>query len=274
LANAGGITTSGLSVEVGNSDNLGKGIIEIDDELLWVDSFTKSSSTLNIIPGFGRGYQNTNPTPHAQYSQVTISPTFPRVQIKKAINDTIKSVYPKLWAVDSTTFTFNSAVNTYSLPDDVQDILGVSYQELGATKEWKPVKKWTIDPMANVAAFNSRNSITINDGRIPAGRTVMVHYTMQPNTLSANAEDFTDITGLPDSVEDVIVLGATARLLTFVDPGRASLTSAEADLADSKIQVGTISNLSRYIYTLYQQRLKEESDKLIGKYPTRVHYSR
>jgi hypothetical protein len=274
VANTGGITTSTAAIQIGSSENLGKGIIEIDDELIWVDSFSKSTSTLNVIPGFGRGYQNTTATPHSQYSPVTIAPTFPRVQIKKAINDAINASYPKLWATATKTFSYSSVVNTYAIPDDAQYIIGVSYQEIGPTKEWKPVKGWTLDPMANVSAFNSGNTITIKDTRIPPGRTVQVTYIMKPNTLTGDSEDFTDVSGLPQSSEDVIILGAVARLLTFVDPGRATLTSAEADLADSKIPVGTITNSAKYIYALYQQRLQEESDKLLGKYPVRVHYTR
>ncbi len=81
---------------------MAKGIIEIDDELIWIDSFDKANNRLNVIPGFGRGYQGTAPAPHAQYAQVTLAPTFPRTAIKKAINDTINSFFPSLWAVSST----------------------------------------------------------------------------------------------------------------------------------------------------------------------------
>ena len=92
VANAGGLTTTSSSVTVGSADNLAKGIIEIDDELMWIDSFNKSTNVLNIIPGFGRGYGGTTAAPHAQYAQVTLAPTFPKITIKKAINDTIHSL--------------------------------------------------------------------------------------------------------------------------------------------------------------------------------------
>ncbi len=36
---------------------------------------------------------------------------------KKAINDTINSFYPKLWIINSYTFTFNASQVTYPLPD-------------------------------------------------------------------------------------------------------------------------------------------------------------
>ena len=114
VANPAGLTTTSTEITVGSSSNLAKGIIEVDDELMWIDSFDKASNILNVIPGFGRGYQGTTASPHAQYAPVTLSPTFPRSSIKKAINDTINSFYPKLWAVSFTTFTFNASQTTYT----------------------------------------------------------------------------------------------------------------------------------------------------------------
>ena len=128
VANPAGLTTTSSEITIGSASNLAKGIIEIDDELIWIDSFTKSNNTLNVIPGFGRGYQGTSPAPHSQYAQVTLAPTFPRTSIKRAINDTINSLYPSLWAVSSYTFTFNASVTTYALPDDVEDVLYISWQ--------------------------------------------------------------------------------------------------------------------------------------------------
>lgn len=273
LNNASGLTTTGTSIEIGSSSNLAKGIIEIDDELIWIDSFDKSSSTLNVIPGFGRGYSNTSPAPHARYSQVTLSPTFPRVIIKQAINDTINSVFPKLWSIQSTTFTFNPAVSTYALPDDAEDVLAVTWETVGPTKEWLPVKRWRMDGMANATAFNSNSTVTLYDGITP-GRTVQVWYTSQPSTLDSSTEDFADITGLPETCRDVIVLGASYRLLSYLDAGRINLTSAEADTADSKLPSTAGVSASKYLFALYNQRLQDESSKLYGRYPTKIHYTR
>lgn len=268
-----GITASSTSLTVATGDNFAKGIIEIDEELIWIDSYNKTSATLTVAPGFGRGYQGTTAAPHSANAQVTLSPSFPKVTIKQAINDTIASVYPKLWGVSSYTFTYNSSVTTYALPDDVQDVLSVSWETTGPSKEWLPVKRWRVDPMANVASFNSTNSLSLYDP-ITSGRTVLVWYTNEPNTLTSNSQDFANVTGLPSSTKDVIVLGAAARLLSFLDAGRINVTSAEADLADSKIPATTGTSVSRYVYALYQQRLNEEADKLQGKYPTRIHYNR
>jgi hypothetical protein len=267
------ITSVSTNMIVGSSSNLAKGTIEIDDELIWIDNFTAASNTLNVAPGFGRGYQGSTPTSHAQYSQVTLSPSFPRISIKKAINDTINSLYPRLWAVDSYTFTFNASQTTYALPDDLEQILFISWQTTGSSKEWLPVNRWRADGMANLATFNSTNTINIYEN-IQPGRTVQVYYTTTPDTLDNNSDDFADVTGLPASSQDVVTLGAAYKLLSFVDSGRISLTSAESDLADSKIPSGAGANNSRYIYALYQQRLNEEALKLQDKFPIRLHYTK
>lgn len=271
LTNA--ITSAQTQIQVGSQSNLAKGIIEIDDELLWIDSFDKATNTLNSIPGFGRGYQNTTAAPHAQYAQVTLAPSFPRVFIKKAINDTINSFYPQLWAVSSTTFTFNASQVTYPLPDDAETILFVSWQTTGSSQEWLPVNRWRADGMANIATFNTTNTINIYEN-IQPGRTVQVYYTTEANTLDASTDDFEDVTGLPGSCQDVVVYGASYRLLAFLDAGRINLTSAEADLADSKIPSTAGAGASRYMFALYQQRLNEEALKLADKFPVRVHYLR
>jgi len=141
LTNPNGITATDLNVVIGNSENLAKGVIEIDDELIWINTFDKTNLTLNVIPGFGRGYNGTTPSPHAVNSQVTLTPTFPKINVKKAINDTINSFYPKLFAVSSVTFTFNAAQVAYPLPDDARDVLFVSWQTVGPSKEWLPVNQ-------------------------------------------------------------------------------------------------------------------------------------
>lgn len=273
LANTGGITATDLTVQIGSADNLAKGIIEIDDELIWINSFDRTNLTLNVIPGFGRGYQGTTPSPHAQNAQVTMTPTFPRVTIKQAINDTINSFYPKLFAVQSTTFTFNAAQVAYPLPDDARDVLFVSWQTVGPSREWLPVNKWRIDRMANVAAFDTTKTVNIYDKIMP-GRTVQVYYSTIPNTLTNANDDYAVVSGLPESTRDVVTLGAAYRLLSYLDTGRINLTSAEADLADTKLPSTAGASASKYVFALFQQRLAEETTKLQDRFPIRVHYTR
>ena len=273
LANSSGITATDLSIQIGSADNLAKGIVQIDNELIWVNSFDRQNLTLQVAPGFGRGYMGTTPSPHAANAQVILTPTFPVTMIQQALNDTINSLYPKLFGVSITTFPYNAAQIAYPLPDDARDVLYVSWQTPGPSKEWLPTNRWRIDRMANVAAFNTTKTLNIYDKVVP-GRTVQVYYSIIPNNLTNTNDDFATVTGLPESSRDVITLGAAYRLLSYIDTGRINLSSAEADLADTKLPSTAGASASKYIFALYQQRLAEESVKLQDRFPIRVHYTK
>lgn len=273
LANAGGISATELSIKIGSADNLAKGIVQIDNELIWVNSFDRQNLTLQVIPGFGRGYMGTTPSPHAENARVILTPTFPVTMIQQALNDTINSLYPKLFGVAITTFPFNAAQIAYPLPDDARDVLYVSWQTPGPSKEWLPTNRWRIDRMANVSAFNTTKTLNIYDKVVP-GRTVQVYYSIIPNNLTNTGDNFATVTGLPESSRDVVTLGAAYRLLSYIDTGRLNLSSAEADLADTKLPSSAGATASKYIFALYQQRLAEESIKLQDRFPIRVHYTK
>ena len=196
LANPGGINSTDRSIIIGSADNLAKGIIEIDNEMMWIDSFNVANNTLNVIPGFGRGYNGTTPSPHAENSQITLTPTFPRTVVEQAINDTINSFYPKLFSTQSTVFTFNAAQVAYPLPSQARDALFISWQTVGPSREWLPVNRWRMDRMANVAAFDTTATVNIYEKIMP-GRNVQVWYSAIPNTLTNANDNFTDVTGLP-----------------------------------------------------------------------------
>jgi hypothetical protein len=149
----------------------------------------------------------------------------------------------------------------------------MSWQTTGSSLEWLPINRWRADPMANIAAFNTTNTVNIYEN-IQPGRTVQVYYTTTPTTLDSNTDDYADVTGLPGSSVEVVILGACYKLLSYVDAGRINLSSAEADLNDTKIPSTAGVASSRYIYALYKARLEEEALKLQDKYPIRIHYTK
>jgi len=268
------LNATATTISVNSAQNISTGIIQIDDELIYVDSYDRVSGTLSVPP-YGRGYNGTSAATHQNGARVIISPTFPSVDVKDAINETILSTFPDLYTTGVHTFAFSSAKSTYALPEEVETVLGVSYQTTGPSKEWLPVRNYRVDPMANTDAFNSRNSLSLYSG-IEPGRTVQVFYTSAPTVMDANDDDFEIVTGLPISCKDVIILGASARLASFIDPGRLTFGSAEADqqsqIAGRSYGAGT--NASKYLLALYDKRLAEEARKLNDRNPIRVHFTR
>ena len=266
------ITTTSLVLKVASTDNIGKGIIEIDDEMMWVDSYDRQSNTITIAP-FGRGYNATTAAAHDVNAKITIAPTYPRQAIKRAINDTINSVYPKVFAVGSTPVSFLASRTTYPVPAEAIQILSMAWQSVGPTKEWLPIRQWRWDPIAYAPSFSTGKTVSIYDNVLP-GRTINIIYTHLPVNLVNNTDDFENISGLPASMRDVIIYGAAWRLSSYVDPSRNSITSPQADEIDSKRPYGTGANVTKQLQALYLQRLEEESLKQKLQFPTRVHYSR
>ena len=267
-------SSSPTILSLGSTENLGKGVVEIDEELLWVDSFDRIANTATVSP-YGRGYLGTTAATHTADTKVTISPTFPRYVIKKAINDTINAAGSTIFAVNATTFTFNAAQTTYDFDGlNIQNILSIMWQSVGPSLEWIPVRRWSWDSKADATAFGATaQTVTIGDYITP-GRTVKVVYSTDPVPFTTNAQDFSTQTGLPNSCKDVIVLGASYRLLTYLDPARASQVSPQADETDSKRPYGASQTATKQLYALYTQRLNEETQRQQTAYPIRVHYSR
>jgi hypothetical protein len=266
-------SSSPLVLQLASTNDVGKGIIEIGSELIWVDNVDRVSNTATVAP-YGRGYLGTTASTHGIDTKVTVSPIFPKYSIEKAINDTINAIGSAVFAVKQTTFTYNAAVTTYEFQDlNIENILTISWQDIGPTKEWIRVKRWDFDPFADVTTWGANSqTITIGD-LIIAGRTVKVMYATEPSVFTAPNQNFSTQTGLPESCKDVVVIGAAYRLLQYLDPARAAQYSPQADEIDANRPFGASNNAVRQLFALYTQRLNEERSKQQSQYPPRVHYS-
>lgn len=267
-------SSSPTILKLASTDNVGKGILEVGEELMFVTAFNRVSNTATVAP-YGRGYLGTTASTAAADTKVTIAPTFPRSVVKKAINDTIRAMGSALHSVKQTSFTYNAAVTTYEFDNlDIKNILTMSWQEVGPSKEWIRIRRWEFDSFADVGVWGSGSqTVTIGDYITP-GRTVKVVYLTDPEVLVNNSDVFASTTGLPDSAKDVVVFGASYRLLTYLDPARAAQTSPQADEIDSRRPFGASQQAARQLFALYTQRLAEEVSHQQESFPARVHYSR
>jgi hypothetical protein len=261
-----------LTASISDTTAISRGIVEIGSELVWVDSVDPLNKTITIAP-YGRGYRGTTASDHDNGDRVVSSPLFPRHLVKQALNQAIVAVYPDLWGIGRSTFTLNPAITTYQLPAGTTKVMQVSWQSIGPSREWLPVRRWRLDQNANTGAFLSGATLSVYDSITP-GRTVQVVYAKQPSALSADADDYVTVTGLPASTEDVVRLGAAYRMVPFFDSPHLSGMSAEADFAANNRPVGSASQLGRFLLQQYQVRLTEEARRLQDLFPIRSHYSR
>lgn len=264
----GGLNSVDLTFTVDDGTLINPGIVEIGDECIYVQSVASNVAT--IAPD-GRGWDGTTPAVHADNARVTSDPPYPTWRIESAINDVIVGTWPTLWGVASTTFTFNPAVSTYSLPADCERVLSVSTTVLGPSLDQHPIHKFSFESNSNTGEFATTNSITLHECPEP-GRTVTVTYAKAPAAI-ASGDDLTD-SGLRESAKRCVVYGAVAHLLSYVDAARALAGSAVNNEMSEATRIGSASQLSAQLTARYQMELGMEQSRLREAHPAIIRWGR
>ena len=266
------MTDTQLTMTVSDAAVLSKGLVEVGDELMWVENFDRSTNVATIAP-YGRGFRSTQKAPHSIGDRVTISPSFPKDVIRKQLNNAVTGVFPDLFGVFYTTFSFISSQNTYRLPSEADEILQVTWQTTGPTQEWLPVRQYSINKNAFVGTFNTGKTISVYDGIVP-GRTVHVVYTRRPQEMFLPSDDFETVTFLPGYAKEPVVLGAAYRVAGYLDVSRLPGQTAEVDQIDQASPIGSGGTVTRALFQLYQQRLSVALRRQQEDFPIRVRYGR
>jgi len=259
------ITSTDLSIPVADATNFSHGIVEIDDELIYVTSIDRSNNLLTVAP-FGRGYGGSTAATHTINTKAVNSPLFPKVAIKRAINETVNALYPDLWQVSQATQVFTAGQVSYALAPTPQvgDVMDITYQN-PYSLEYAPVRRWKYDKYQDqIAVWDS----------LPTGYTLYISYSSPPSTFTTDATTIAN-TGLPESCSDVIRLGTIIRLLPFVEIPNSAIIAADASFAaNARISQTSAAALSRQLYQQFRIRVQEEAARLNQQYPVRVHYTR
>lgn len=261
------LSAGGTTIQVDDTDDIGRGIIEIDSEIMYVAS--AENGTVYLTP-WGRGYKGTIKSTHAAGSPVWIAPSWPRSVVGREINNLVKALYPQLFAVGQ--YSFNASMSNsyqYEVPADVERVLSVQWK-WGGYPNYETMKAWELDFTSNRSDYNTGRSLIIGDP-IPAASNVTVTYAKAPSRMVNESDSFAATTGLPASARDVIILGTAQRLIPWQDTARLPVQTVPSDMVDSLKPVGNAQSNAQYIRALYQARLEEEIRIQQNKYPTRAH---
>lgn len=272
-------SSTALTLSVYDSTVVSRGYIQVDDEIMYVAATSNIDNTVTIAP-WGRAQRGTVAVDHDVNAKIVVAPVFPRYEIKKAINDTINAMYPQIFGVSQTQFSYVAARTTYQMPASTEYIFQVTWSVIGPSKEWLPVRAWQFDKMANPGTWSDDGTslgktLSILNPVVP-GRTVNVVYGHRPAVFDMNddSQELVTVTGLPEYVLDVILYGAAWRMVSFLDPSRLGPLSAEADVLDNQRGPRAGENAARFLYNIYNQRTNEVADQMRRLYPVRSHYQR
>lgn len=256
------LAVDGFSFSVTGTE-LVRGVVEIDKELIWVQSV---DSGLATVPPWGRGFKGTGPAPHDAGAAVYVSPQFPRSIVAREVNNTIRSLYPQLFAVHTVEITGDGYTRQWEMPSPCDRVVNVEWQY--GDEPWCQVGGWELVHSANTATFST--GMAIHLPQAPSGTKYHVTYAAAPGLFGGEAELFGS-TGLPTTCRDVVVLGAASRLMPWLDAGRIPTPTVQADLVDQTNAIGTAVAVGKELRQRYERRLAEERNALLLKYPLRPH---
>jgi hypothetical protein len=260
------IGTTDLTFTVNDATQVSRGLIQVDAELMNVQTFSAQTNTVTIFP-FGRGYYGSTAASHANQASLINSPKFTKIQIQQAINDIIGEIYPRVFAVATTEFQKIGVQYGYGLPATTDQILQVNYQVIGPSKIWPSMRRWRFDPNANLTDFPTGKAIMELEEVTP-GRTIRVTCANQPQPLLNDTDGFAAVTGLPETCKDLVIYGAVAKVLVQFDSARLQMDSVEGSERAALTQPTSAANSSKYYMAIYQQRLDAEELKLRDRYPS------
>lgn len=250
--------------ETGNA--ITNGVAEIDDELILIKKWDPTTGTVTVMANLnGRGTSGTTAAAHATDTIVTCDPSYSRVRIKEAINDTIRATYPDLWVFGNYEFNKLAAQFEYELPAAVEDVYKVTADTIGPSKIWFPAQRWRFNfsgSLNPIDGTTTGKTLQIMDDIVP-GRLVRVIYRKKPEILVTNSDDFEPTTGLPERVTDLIVFGAIARLLSPNEAARLQQLAVEQTERSPLVPAGSASNAANQFWSLYYRRLQEERDRML-----------
>lgn len=259
-------------VDTDSVNNISRGLIEVDDELILVKKYDATSGTVTVMAGVnGRGMEGTVAVPHFAGSLMTADPKFPRARMKEAVNDVLQSLYPSLVVFSTTSIVNNAVVYEYGMPADALDVWAVSDSTIGPSKVWMQGMNYKFNPTADTDAFPTGKSIQLFDSVTP-GQTMFIKYAKAPSPLVNASDDFAAVTGLPERCVDLVMWGACARLLPAYESARLQQSSIEATERAGLVPPASATSTAKYYMAMYQQRLEEERIRMFAEHPESSFY--
>lgn len=243
-----------------------RGIVELEDELVYVDS--TDPGQLNVMTGT-RGFRGSTAASHSSLATVTFDPAFPRHEIKKAINQAVQALYPQIYQIKTTTLTYSTAISGYDLPADCDGVLEVKWKVPSPLNDWQRLYQWSFD--TNNTDVNG-NKLSLYALILP-GADVQVVYKANFGTFAAVSDTFASV-GLSESHADLLTYAVTSRMLRFLEPARLQVASVENVSRAQVVQAGDTSRAANQLYAMYQQRLTEERRRLLELSPAQIHFQR
>ena len=241
------------------------GVIQIDNELMYVWEISAGSKSVTVE----RGWNGTTAAAHSASSIATVDPKFPRAQILEAMNaelDDLASPMNGLFQIKILELNYNGTDLMINLPttDKIIDLISVSLRYIST--DYIKVRRCRLIRDLPNDDFNTGYAIRF-DEQVRAGRMIIV-YKSPFNNITSESQNIQNVTGLPTSCEDILIIGSQIRLVGPREIKR-NFTESQGDTRRSdEVPSGSVSNSITNLLRMRRDRITSEAAKLMRQYPT------
>jgi hypothetical protein len=240
-------------------------VIQVDAELMYVWEITVGNKSAVVE----RGWNGTTAVAHATNSIVVVDPKFPRNQIVEAINaelDDLSSPMNGLFQVKTMDIDYNGSWTMLNIPttDTIIDLISVSSRYL--TTEYHQIRRVRLIRDLPNDDFNSGYALKFDED-VSTSRIHIVYKTPFTN-VSTESQNIQNMTGLPSSCEDILIIGAQIRLVNPREVKR-NFTESQGDTRRAEeVTAGAVSGSITNLMRMRRDRITAEAAKLQRQYPT------
>lgn len=235
--------------------------LSVDLEIMYVSSWTATSKTATVV----RGFLGSTAAPHAEGATVWINPKFPQFSILRAINEELSALSgePELFRMRTLSITYNPVFQGYDFPavGNWYEVAGIRFRIAPPTHNLPPIRSWAAMKTVPTSIYPSGNCIIIYESGWP-GLPIFVWYKCQFTSLASLTQTVQSTTGLPASANDIVPMGAAARLVLGREIKRNFFESQPDPRKAQEIPPGAVINSVKGLQLLYMQRRDEEAAKL------------
>jgi hypothetical protein len=263
-------TTTQVAITLTGMNPAAGMVLTVDSEDIYVIAATGAATT-DVV----RGWNGTTAATHLNAALVYVNQKFPDAKIIRAINDELASLTSPtngLFRVKTVSLTTGSGKLGYDLTAVAADFIDVLYPYVrdsagSITYHYRRNREWDLTRNMPTADFASGFALTFRRGLI-SDRTLLVVYAAKYGRVTdANlATDIGTTTGIQDTAEDLLPLGAAIRLMAGREPKR-NFTEARPEARPAQdVPPGAVNASVNGLRLLRYQRIGEERARLQAQY--------
>lgn len=240
--------------------------VSLEDEIMYVFNTVTSTKTLTVV----RGVLGTTAVAHLDDVLIEVNPRFPRITIKDALKQDIRSYTPKLYRVTAHNLANNSTNRKYDLPDNAYTHI-VDVRRNPFTSEFtRPiVHSWYDVRDMDVVDFPNGAGLIITE-KLPTTGNLRVRIAREFNLATfADSTDVEATVGLASYMVDIPPYGAAWRLLSAREVPRTNTQAQPEPRLAEEVPAGHISSVVQQLKFIRDERIKECQFRLLEQFPIR-----